>query len=151
MEMGPPKVVGPIANSMMNNPTDIKPMLTEDVTSVPRKGVDMVDSGPTVPRKGVTTVHHSHSAKKELKELNATPPTASSTTTTTTTTTATVSTTDPDESNINRIKSHNLNMLLVTTAATTTTIAPRDASPHAKPDVTLDEQVRGHSLMTSRK
>jgi hypothetical protein len=119
---------------MMSDPKPVS-VDSEDVTSVPRKGVDMVESGPTVPRKGVTTVHHTQSAKKELKELNATPSTTTTTTTTMTTTTS-VPTTDPDESNINRIKSHNLNMLLPTT-----TIAPREASPHAKPDVTLDEQV----------
>jgi hypothetical protein len=41
-------------------PGDAKPVLSvtssvEDVTSVPRKGVDLVDDGPTVPRKGVTS------------------------------------------------------------------------------------------------
>jgi hypothetical protein len=110
----------------------------EDVTSVPRKGVDgIIDDGPTVPRKGVTTVHYSQSAKKELKELNAAKAVAASTTSTTTTTTTTttsttttstttVSTADPDEANINRVPSHNLN-------GAPTTLSPKEASPHSKP------------------
>jgi len=110
------------------------------VTSVPRKGVDgiLVDDGPTVPRKGVTTVHHSQSAKKELKELNAakgvvastaaTTTTTTTTTSTTTTSTTTASTADPDEANINRKQIHDLNVA-------TTTLTPKEASPHSKPGI----------------
>ena len=51
---------GKLIDFFKATPNDTKPAPSvaasvEDVTSVPRKGVDLVDDGPTVPRKGVTS------------------------------------------------------------------------------------------------
>ena len=59
--VGAPAKGGLIAANIINDPThvktDPKPVsAVEDVTSVPRKGVDgVLDEGPSVPRKGVTS------------------------------------------------------------------------------------------------
>ena len=49
---------GKLIEFFKGTPNDTKPVpasSVEDVTSVPKKGVDLVDDGPTVPRKGVTS------------------------------------------------------------------------------------------------
>jgi len=108
----------------------------EDVTSVPKKGVDnlLADSAPSVPKKGVAGSDHlTQSAKKELKDLatSAPPQLATAPSTTISTTPVTPSKTPlADQSAINKTKSSNLNAV----PTPNTTIVPRN-----KPLVTKDE------------